>query len=73
MFYKNILLFYSQIEADPPFIITNKVMSEMDLYNNSTTNIIYEIISLADGKHITMEYLTEGFMVNVTKIMQSME
>ena len=45
----------------------------MDLYNNLTTNIISEIINLADGKQITMEYLTEEFMANVTKIIQPLE
>ena len=65
--------FRLQIEADSPFIITNKVLSEMDLYNNMTIKLISEIIDLTDGKQITMEYMTEEFIANITKMIQPLE
>ena len=43
-------------------------MSEIDYYNNMTTNVIFEIIPLADGKQISMEYLTEELIANISQM-----
>ena len=45
----------------------------MDLYNNMTIKLISEIIDLTDGKQITMEYMTEEFIANITKMIQPLE